>query len=467
MKAARIFLAGVILSAIGVVTVLLVIPVIGQPSRMESGQGRMVDVNPDDEVVEACIECHLELHGNPMETAGKGLKAEICTSCHQWMHQQPVNIRTQAVKVTFRHPTGDFEAGKEYEGQMKLKMGEIFMYPERHLRISPGRSLGMKFIKEEGGYFFYTVFLQGGLKIDNVEVIFVPWEFQAGEKKGAITPANIDEIWFRTRGSGRYASIEDYKKTYSQVDSGPAGGGMSPLAFTNYDIPAGFRGRGSRTGTTRAPRPGESAAGAQSRGKAATSRTLPRSPNRAQPLSERKSKPPGQVVFTYNLEKARPYHFVARPDGQVVSAGSNQIALWIEDEDGYYVDTVFVTRLAGRWGYRFNLATLPTWRRASRWDIVSRQEVDAVTGPTQKPGAKTLVWDCRDWQNNPVEPGTYTYRLEANLQMTNLALWTGRIEVGSKAQSSEATLRRIPPDNTAYLIVKDVKAVFKPASSAH
>ena len=38
-----------------------------------------------------------------------------------------------------------------------------------------------------------------------------------------------------------------------------------------------------------------------------------------------------------------------------------QITWWIKDKDGRYGDTIFVTRLARRKGYRFNLAVLPMW----------------------------------------------------------------------------------------------------------
>lgn len=416
----------------------------GQPQERSSVQPITVEVDPEKEVTEGCVECHMDMHGNPMEIEGKGKRVGQCMSCHQWLHQRPVRIRTQDAKITFRRPAGAFEAGRTYEGQLVMMRGDIYMYPERHMRINPGRSTGLKFVTEKGGRLIFTVFLQGGMTMEEVEATFAPMEFRAGDKTATVGPADIDEVWFKAHGG--YASLQDYRRTYSPVDSGPAGGGVKPVAFTDYDVPARF---------PRSPR----------RAPAGETGARPPRPAQPRPLGPPEAQPPGQVVFTYNLMKVRPYHFVNRPDGQIVGAGSNQIALWIEDEDGYYVDTVFVTRFAGRKGYRYNLTILPMWRRASRWDLVPRQQADAVSGPTQKPGEKTLIWDCRDWRNMSVEPGTYTYRLEANLMMANRALWSGRIEVGSQQRSTNAALRRIPDDNTARLIVTDVNAAFEPASS--
>ncbi len=406
----------------------------GQAPRRNTGEQITVDVDLQGQVMQTCAGCHLDMHGKPVEAAGKGRKVGQCTSCHQALHRRPVRVRLFDARITFRRAVGDFEAGKAYEGQLAMKNASIFLYPERHMHIGPGRATGLKFVKEEGGYVFFTVFLSRGLRLNDVEVSFVPWQFRAGEKKATVGAADIAQVWFKI--GGRYLSLDDYRKTYSKVDSGPAGGGVKPLAFTDYDVPARFPGAAGR-----------------------------RRPGQAPPAGRTKPQPLGRVVFTYNLKKVRPYHFVNRPDGVLVGAGSNQIALWIEDEDGHYVDTVFVTRLAGRKGYRFNPETLPMWRAASRWDLVPREEADAVSGPTQRPGVRTLVWDCRDWRNQPVRPGRYTYRLEANLMMANRAVWSGQIEVGSRKQSSTPTLRRIPAGNTVRLIVTDVKATYTPAAA--
>ena len=50
----------------------------GQLLEHNAGQLVTVEVDPEKQVTEACLECHLDMHGNPMEIEGEGLKVGQC-----------------------------------------------------------------------------------------------------------------------------------------------------------------------------------------------------------------------------------------------------------------------------------------------------------------------------------------------------------------------------------------------------
>jgi hypothetical protein len=93
------------------------------------------------------------------------------------------------------------------------------------------------------------------------------------------------------------------------------------------------------------------------------------------------------------------------------------------------------------------------------WPGGAAREETAVAagGATQAPGARTLIRDCGDWQCNPARPGVCSYRLEANLDMADCALWSGKIELGSGEASWIAThdLIRLRTKNCVF--VKDLR----------
>ena len=87
--------------------------------------------------------------------------------------------------------------------------------------------------------------------------------------------------------------------------------------------------------------------------------------------------------------------------------GSNQYAVWIENEKGDVVKTLFVTSYTtkGRTrpgeepmrGYVKRPACVPTWVKASKAAEQTDQQLDAFTGATpQTDGTQTFTWDFTD-----------------------------------------------------------------------
>ena len=105
---------------------------------------------------------------------------------------------------------------------------------------------------------------------------------------------------------------------------------------------------------------------------------------------------------------------VAVNPGEAYSKRAPQIAVWVEDSDGTYVDTLFVTKKASgnKWiGSPKNgrPESLPDWYRAKGQnpaEKISKDEVDATTSATPKKGiviskdlelekGKTYVFKCQ------------------------------------------------------------------------
>ena len=143
---------------------------------------------------------------------------------------------------------------------------------------------------------------------------------------------------------------------------------------------------------------------------------------------------------------------------------SNQFAIWIEDEDGDYIATVFATRYTARGGYEQRPLSLPKWRETADWDQAEPGYVDAVSGATPLSGWHIAVWDCRDEHGRPVAPGRYIYRMEGNIFWENMVIWTGEIEINESPDQSQAEPQYIPERaHRKGILLEEVRAKFIPA----
>ena len=98
--------------------------------------------------------------------------------------------------------------------------------------------------------------------------------------------------------------------------------------------------------------------------------------------------------------------------------GSNQYAVWIENDKGEVVKTLFVTSYTtkGRTrpgeepmrGYAKRPNCVPTWVKAAKAAEQTDQQLDAITGATpQASGSQTFTWDFIDQQGNGVTKGKF------------------------------------------------------------
>lgn len=163
-----------------------------------------------------------------------------------------------------------------------------------------------------------------------------------------------------------------------------------------------------------------------------------------------------EVTFNYN-----------RQDGP----GSNQYAVWIEDEQGRVVKTLFVTAFttkgrprpgeAIRRGYTFRPTCVPSWVKAVKAEERTDEELDAYTGATPQSGLQTFTWDFTDQTGKSVKKGTYKLRIEATLINDRIVNYTGSFSVGDKSSEVPLTQSLSGSDTGHDTMIADIKAALK------
>jgi hypothetical protein len=153
-------------------------------------------------------------------------------------------------------------------------------------------------------------------------------------------------------------------------------------------------------------------------------------------------------------------------------AGSNQYAIWIENEKGEFVKTLFVTAYTSKGrarggekaqrGYIVRPTCVPTWVKTSKAEEKTDEQLDAVTGATpQNSGIQTLTWDFTDEQGKTVAQGTYKVKVEATLYFESDIIYTGTFSSKDKPGNIVLTSELTKPDEQHKNMVTDVKAVLK------
>ena len=173
----------------------------------------------------------------------------------------------------------------------------------------------------------------------------------------------------------------------------------------------------------------------------------------------------GKAAKTTTLEVSFNYE---RQNGP----GSNQYAVWIENEKGEVVKTLFVTSFTTKGrargneplvrGYVKRPACVPGWVKASKVADMTDEQVDAFTGATPKnSGRQTFTWDFTDQAGKRVPKGRYNVCVEATLFNASTITYKGSFSTTDKAGDVELTSQLTEPDEKHEGMVTDVKAILK------
>ena len=178
------------------------------------------------------------------------------------------------------------------------------------------------------------------------------------------------------------------------------------------------------------------------------------------------------VAVAQNAKKAEKTLEVSFNYEKQGGPGSNQYAIWIENEKGEFVKTLFVTSYTSKGrarggqpaqrGYIVRPTCVPVWVKTSKAEEKTDQQLDAVTGATpQNSGTQTFSWDFTDEQGKAVPQGTYKVKVEATLYFDSDIIYTGTFTTKDKAGNIALTSELTKPDEQHKNMVTEVKAVLK------
>ena len=142
---------------------------------------------------------------------------------------------------------------------------------------------------------------------------------------------------------------------------------------------------------------------------------------------------------------------------------SNQIAIWLEDENGNYIKTIYITDFTGRKsGWKKRNQSLSNWQKKANAIKMSQSEIDAVSKATPKQGNVNIIWDCKDNNGKLIKDGNYKIVVEATIYQDNNVLYTAEINIGNKANSQIAIPKYSKSEAKEIDIIKNVKVSFNP-----
>ena len=170
---------------------------------------------------------------------------------------------------------------------------------------------------------------------------------------------------------------------------------------------------------------------------------------------------------------------VAVNPGEAYSKRAPQIAVWVEDSDGTYVDTLFVTKKAS--GNKWigspkdgRPESLPDWYRAKGQNPavkISKDDLDATTSATPKKGiviskdlelekGKTYVFKCQ--ANQSFDYNDYYTKKNSGVDGQPAVLYAGEIiPDGTEKEIKLMLNNKIEFITTADKIIESIYVVVK------
>ena len=105
---------------------------------------------------------------------------------------------------------------------------------------------------------------------------------------------------------------------------------------------------------------------------------------------------------------------------------SYQTVVWLENKDGRYVKTLFISEYLSYGGY--NDSTIcPAWIKQADWEHAPESEYDARTRATPSTGEHSLVFDLG---NEDIDPGPYIACMQMHIIEDYNILYKGRVVIG-------------------------------------
>jgi hypothetical protein len=144
--------------------------------------------------------------------------------------------------------------------------------------------------------------------------------------------------------------------------------------------------------------------------------------------------------------------------------GSRFSAMWLENEAGELVKTLFVSSELAQGAFTVEGEICPDWVKKAQWEKASQDQVDAVSGPTPVAGANSASFDLA---KAGIEPGVYTFLMQVHVHEEYNILFKGKLRVGEEPADVRTEVVYTPkkyegPED----LVHDVTLRFTPGRGA-
>ena len=134
----------------------------------------------------------------------------------------------------------------------------------------------------------------------------------------------------------------------------------------------------------------------------------------------------GEVIITFDYERQS-------------GSASNQFAVWIEDMNGNYINTLYATQWTASGGYITRPDSVALWVKKSDIATMPDYYVDAISGVTPKSsGSQSFTWNLKDINGDTVSFGEYKFFVEGTLRWKNYVLYSGVIGVNDAPVTVQA-----------------------------
>ena len=154
-----------------------------------------------------------------------------------------------------------------------------------------------------------------------------------------------------------------------------------------------------------------------------------------------------EISFTYNKQRL---------------VASSQFAFWIEDMDGNYIDTLYITQWTAKGGYSYRPLSLPRWVSVARPSGMSSAEIDAISGATPGNGTFFAYWNFTDSNGNPVMGKEFRYVIEGTMNNNDDVLYTGIITAGESVWEETPMPVYSLPDSGYKNMISNVLVTYHP-----
>ncbi|MCC8020076.1 MAG: DUF2271 domain-containing protein [Rikenellaceae bacterium] len=144
--------------------------------------------------------------------------------------------------------------------------------------------------------------------------------------------------------------------------------------------------------------------------------------------------------------------------------GSNQYAVYIEDEGGEIVRTLYVTKFTADGGYVRRPTCTPMWVNKSRVAEMSADRIDVFSGSTPQSGLQHYTWDLKDDAGSPVDAGTYYFVVEGTYWGENQVLFRNAVTVGGGVVRIPASAEFNSDESKNRGMITEVYAEYRPGN---